>query len=350
MKAAVKTRQGDFHVREVADLSLPHPTWAKMRIKVAGICGTDLRHWKKEEPELEGKIMGHELSGEIVEVGADVKHLAVGDRVVLETVLGDEDCEWCRVQQYNRCPHLYDVRMETVSRAFAEHVVGPANKFYKLPANVSFEEAALLDTFSVCLHALQVSRLRINDRVVVIGAGPIGLGQLQLAKACGADVLVTDVLDSALDLARELGADEVLNTRDGDGREKVMEFGRGRGADVVFECAGGESMATTLPQACSYVRIGGQVVVVGGFEEDPSSIPLPWQHIQKGEIQISMSASYAYWDIDPEMQMCIDLVSKGKLNAKKLISHHVQLDEINKGFEIADAKDRSHCTFVAIHC
>lgn len=348
MKAALKTGQGEFNLVEVATPGIPHPDWVLARVKVAGICGTDLRHWKKEEPDLEGKIMGHELAGEVVEVGENVTNVKPGDRVVVETLLGDDTCDWCTIQRYNLCPQLYEVRMETVSRAFANYITGPAKKFYKLPDHVSFEEAALLDTFSVCLHAIQVSGLKLNDKVAVIGAGPIGLGQLQLAKICGADVIITDVVDSALELARELGADEVINTQKEDGREKLMKFTNNRGADIVFECAGGPAMPVTLPQAASFARVGGKVVIVGGFDPGVTAIGLEWQHIQMAEIQLIPSASYSFWGIYPEMQMCLELLTKGKLNAKKLITHRFSLDDINKAFETAQEKEKTGAVFVAL--
>jgi L-iditol 2-dehydrogenase len=223
MKAALKTATGEFEVKEVETPKLTNPDWVLVRVRVSGICGTDLRHWKKEEPELEHKIMGHELAGEIVEVGENVTTLQPGDRVVIETVLGDETCEWCKANHYNVCPHLYPVRMETVSRAFAKYLIGPAKKMYKLPDHVSFEEATVLDTFSVCMHAIQLSKIKLNDTVVVIGAGPIGLGQLQLAKLSGADVIITDVVDSSLEIAKELGADLVINSKNEDSYPLIME-------------------------------------------------------------------------------------------------------------------------------
>lgn len=258
MKAAVKTPQGDFEVREVETPRIPHPDWALARVGVAGICGTDLRSWRVTNPKLEGKIVGHELAGEVAEVGDQVSDLKVGDRVVIETVLGDDTCDWCRIEQYNLCPNLYDVRARSVSRAFAEYVVGPAKKFHKLPDNISFEEAALLDTFAVSLHAIHVTGLEINDRVAVIGAGPIGLSLLELAKLNGADVLVTDVFDYPLQLAKKLGADVTVNTSTSDGLEEVMEFTGDRGVDIAYECAGGKAMPTTLPQAVSFTRIGAR--------------------------------------------------------------------------------------------
>lgn len=122
MKAALKTAEGTFALTEVERPIIPAPNFVLARVRVAGICGTDLRHWKKHDPALECHIMGHELAGEVVEVGADVSNVKPGDRVVIETVMGDGVCEYCRVQRYNICEHLYDVRTRYVSRAYAEYV------------------------------------------------------------------------------------------------------------------------------------------------------------------------------------------------------------------------------------
>jgi L-iditol 2-dehydrogenase len=348
MTAALKTAKGDFSIAEVEIPDLQHPDWVLARVRVAGICGTDLRHWKEEDPNLECKIMGHELAGEVVKVGPAVTHVKPGNRVVIETVLGDDTCDWCNAQQYNLCPHLYEVRMKTVSQAFAQYVSGPSKKFYKLPDHVSFEEAALLDTFSVGLHGLQLSGLRLNDKVAIIGSGSIGLGQLQLAKIAGADVIIFDIVDSSLNLAKELGADMVVNTKKEDGYKKLMEFTEGRGADITFECAGGSAMQMTLPLAISFTRIGGKAVIVGGFSEGKTTTELEWQHMQMAEIQLIMSASYSLWGIYPEMKICLDLLAKGKLNAKKMITHSFPLQEINKAFETARDKEHTDALFVAL--
>jgi len=349
MKAAVKNAAGTFDIADVDLPKLPHDDWVLARVRVAGICGTDLRHWKKHDPHLEHRVMGHELAGEVVKIGNAVSNVKTGDRVVIETLLGDETCDWCNVRKYNICPNLYPVRMETISRAFAEYVIGPAEKFYKLPEHVSFEEATLLDTFAVCLHAIHLSGIGLNDKVVVIGAGPIGLGQLQLAKLSGADVMVTDVVDSSLAIAKELGADVVVNTSKEDAHSKLMAFTNNRGADITFECAGGPSMPQTLPLATTFTRVGGKVVVVGGFETGEQAIPLNWQHMQKAEIQLILSASYAFHDIYPEMKICLDLLAKGKLNASKLITHRFKIDDINEAFETAQNKQQTHAVFVALN-
>ena len=348
MKAALKTADGRFEIAEVERPIIPTSDFVLARVRVAGICGTDLHHWNKAEPELECHIVGHELAGEVVEVGEDVTDLKPGDRVVIETVMGDEVCDYCRIQRYNICEHLYDVRTKYVSRAYGEFVCGPQRKFYKLPDHVSFEEAALIDTFSVCLHAHHRANVGVNQKIAIIGAGPIGLGQLQLAKMSGADVLIIDRVGSSLDLAKDLGADAIVDSAQEDVVARVMDFTGGRGADVCFECAGGLSMPETLPLATKLVRRGSKVVVVGGFDAGEIAIPLEWQRIQMSEIEIIMSASFAYRDIYPEQGMVLDLLAKGKLDAKILITHRFALDDINDAFETADAKEETGAVFVAI--
>ncbi len=348
MKAAVKTREGTFQLEEVERPRLANSNFVLARVHVAGICGTDLRHWKKHEPELACKIMGHELAGEVIEVGADVFNVKVGDRVVIETVMGDGVCEYCRVQKYNICEHLYDVRTQYVSRAYGEYVAGPAEKFYRLPDHVSYEEAALIDTLSVCLHAQHLSGLGINDRVAIIGAGPIGLGQLMLAKASGADVIISDIVPSALDVALELGADAVINSAEEDAPARAFDFSGGRGCDIIFECAGGAAMPKTLPEATRMVRRGGKVVVVGGFDSGETTIPLEWQRIQMSEIQLILSASFAMHGIYQEQAMVLDLIAKRRIDVRRLITHRFALADINKAFDTAERKAETGAVFVAL--
>ena len=347
MRAALKTPDGRFEVREIDPPELPARDWVRVRVRVAGICGTDLRHWEKHEPELACHVMGHEMAGEVVEIGPDVTRVAPGDRVVVETVLGCGHCAWCHARQYNRCPDLYPTRTQSVSRAYAEFVVGPQHKFYKLPDHVGFDDAALIDTYSVCLHAQHLSGLSIGDRVAVIGAGPIGLGQLMLAKASGAEVAIVDTVAHSLDVARRLGADLTIDAGREDPVAAVIGF-TGRGADVVFECAGGASMPTTLPQATKMARRGGAVVIVGGFDAGETTIPLELQRIQMSEIRILPSASFALHDIDPEERQVLDLIARGTLRTQELITHRFPLERINAAFETAQAKEETGAIFVAL--
>lgn len=348
MKAAIKTADGTFSIEDVDEPIIPAHDYVKVRVRVAGICGTDLRHWRKPEESLCGKITGHELAGEVVAVGESVSNVKPGDRVVVETVMGDGACPYCNVKRYNICEHLYDVRMKYVYHAYGEYLVGPSHKMYLLPDHVSFEEATLVDTLSVCLHAQHLSGLTINDRVAILGAGPIGLGQLMLAKASGAEVLITDIVDGALDKAKELGADITVNPHRDDPVEVAKEWTGGRGVDIAFECAGGPAMPLTLPQATKIVRRGGKVMIIGGFEDGEMSIPLEWQRIQMSEIQLIPSASFAYRDIYTEQGEVVDLIGRGKLPVEKLITHRFPIEQINEAFDVANEKERTGAVFVAL--
>ncbi len=348
MKAALKTAEGRFEIAEVAAPELPAADWVRARVRMAGICGTDLRHWEKAEEELHCCIMGHELAGEVIEVGRDVTRVKVGDRVLIESVLGCGHCDWCRVQQYNRCPDLYPTRRASVSRAYAEQVVGPQHKVHPLPDTIGFDDAALLDTYAVALHAQHLAGLTINARVAIIGAGPIGLGQAMLAKASGAEVLVIDTVPHALALARRLGADRIVDSRGEDPVAAVEAMTDGRGADIVFECAGGESMPDTLPLATRLVRRGGRVVIVGGFDAGETAIPLEWQRIQMSEITLIPSASFAFHDLYSEQAAVLDLLARGVLQTRPLITHRFPLERINDAFEIAQDRRRTGAIFVGL--
>lgn len=348
MKAARKTADGRFEIAEVEEPQLPADDWVKARVRMAGICGTDLRHWEKPEEELHCCIMGHELAGDVVEVGPAVDRVKVGDRVLIESVLGCGDCEWCRVQQYNRCPDLYPTRRASVSRAYAEYVVGPQHKFHPLPDSVGYDDASLLDTYAVTLHAQHLSGLTIGDRVAIIGAGPIGLGQLMLAKASGAKVMIVDRMPHALALAERLGADCIVQSDVQDPEAAIRAMSDGRGADIVFECAGGTSMPDTLPLATRLVRRGGKVVIVGGFDDGTIAIPLEWQRIQMSEISLIPSASFAFHDIHAEQLEVLDLLTRGLLKTQALITHRFPLDRINEAFETAQERARTQAIFVGL--
>ena len=128
----------------------------------------------------------------------------------------------------------------------------------------------------------------------------------------------------------------------------MKAFTGGRGADIVFECAGGESMPQTLPQATKMVRRAGKVVIVGGFDAGEIAIPLEWQRIQMSEIQLIPSASFAMHQIYREQGMVLDLIAKGRIDVKKLITHRFPLDRINEAFDTADRKQETGAVFVAI--
>jgi threonine dehydrogenase-like Zn-dependent dehydrogenase len=343
MKAAVKTTQGSFEIKDVPTPEVTRPDYVLAKVRSAGVCGSDLRWWKIPRPQLVGRITGHELAGDVIEVGPDVLNVKRGDRVAIESLVGCGVCYWCRVGQYHLCPDLGKLRSETLSRAFSEYVAGPAANFFKIPEKVSYEEAAILDVYGTSIHACNRTGIRMGQNVVVIGAGPIGLTMLELANVAGAKTIVTGVYDYPLEVAEKLGAYATINTRSEDGVAKVLELTSGMGADIAYECVGGEAAGVTMKQAVSYVRRGGKVGIIGALADG-----LDWPRIRGQEIDLISISSFSYWGNDREFKIVLDLLIDEKIDANSLITHRFPLERINEAFETADNKRKTNAIKVVI--
>ncbi|UCD73597.1 MAG: alcohol dehydrogenase catalytic domain-containing protein, partial [Candidatus Bathyarchaeota archaeon] len=350
MKAAVKTAAGDFEVKDVPMPEITEPNFVLARVKAAGVCGSDLHFWKVPTPKEsefgmwagEEAIMGHELAGDVVAVGDDVTNVKPGDRVGIESVVSCGRCYWCRVGQYHLCPDLGKIRSSTLARAFGEYVAGPSDKFYPLPDHVGYAESAIMDVYGTSVHAINRTGVRMDQTVVIIGAGPIGLSLLDLVNVAGAKGIITDILDFPLEAAEKtFGAYETINSAKEDPVEKVMELTDGRGADVVCECVGGKVAAITLPQAVSLVRRKGKVALIGGLRRDLPAMELDWPKIQWGEVDIVPVSGFYFWGNDPEFQIVSDLLADGKLHATEMITHRFPLEKINEAFETAANKEKT---------
>ncbi len=343
MRAAVKTTHGDFELKDVPIPEVSRPDYVLARVRAAGVCGSDLRWWRVPRPQLVGRITGHELAGDVVEVGSAVTNVKRGDRVAIESLVGCGVCYWCRLGQYHLCPDLSRLRSETLSRAFSEYVAGPAANFFRIPENVSYEEAAILDVYGTSVHACNRTGIRIGQTVVVIGAGPIGLTMLELANVAGAKAIVTGIYDYQLEMAKKLGAYATINTSGGDCVDRVLKLTGGIGADITYECVGGEASPVTMRQALSYVRRGGRIGVIGALADG-----LDWPRIRSQEIDLISVSSFSYWGNDREFEVVLNLLIDGKVDAKSLITHRFPLSRINEAFETADNKRKTNAIKVVI--
>jgi len=343
LRAATFYGAGDIRIEE-RPLPRIDPGEVLIKIKAAGICGSDLHGYRSAPRHSEGLMFGHEYSGEVVEAAGDVKGLAVGDRVGLEPLIGCGACDYCLSGNYHLCKDLWHIP------GFAEYQKFPQGKAFKLPENVSYEEASTLDCIAVAVHAAKLSGLKGGETVEVLGAGTIGLLTMQTVKAFGAgSVYETGTYDFQVKLAKELGADAVINVRTEDllgkmkeltGVEVVGEREVPRGVDHVFEAIGGPK--GTLEDALRVVRRGGVITVIG----NPKS-PVKLSSFVMREIKIIGSSSYAYYDQKPEFQIALDLLAHGKVNAKKIITHKFPLDRIKEAFDVASDK-RTGCIKVVI--
>lgn len=312
-----------------------------VRVKSVGVCGSDIHYYNHgrigdfvvEKP----LILGHECSGEVVGTGPEVKYLKPGDRVALEPGIPCRKCRFCKIGRYNLCPDVSFMATPPVDGAFCEYVVSSEDFAFKVPDNMSFDEAALIEPLAVGVYACERANLKLNQRVVVLGAGPIGLVTLQAARAYGAGkVIVTDVNNFRLAKARELGATEVVNVLDRSGGS--LSGAVGEGADVVFETSGNPS---AVQETLRLARRGGKVVVIG--------LP-PQAHVEYDIVSISSKeldilGIFRYANVYPQG---IELVARGLVDLKKLITHHYGLEEIVEALEVAD-KQKDKAIKVIVH-
>jgi L-iditol 2-dehydrogenase len=331
MRAAVTRDWNDIRVEQVPVPEL-EPGEALVRVGACGICGTDLKIvsgvYKGSWPPALPFIQGHEWGGTVAALGEGVTSLQVGDRVAAENHKGCGACPMCRQGRYNLCEvartkgKAYKLYGHSAPGAFAEYAARPAALLHQIPDNVSFEESTIVNQGALGLHAIRRCRIEPGDTVAVIGPGLVGMITLQLAQAVGATRVIVVGRGPRLDLARELGADEVVDYTAGDAVETIRALTDGRGVDCAFECAG---TAAAVITAINCVRRGGRVALVGMTGNKP--VELNTDRLALDEIDVFgvRSSPNAY----PEL---IKLIAAGKVNARKLVSRVYPLEQINEAF------------------
>ena len=320
MKAAVYYGPRDVRVEEVAD-----PTLEKgdvlLRVRACGICGSDLhtyRHGLFEDlgmpVDTGGRVMGHEFSGEVVEINGEAAAIKVGDRVCAVGMGGNAE--------YYRVPAMMSVAL------------------LPIPEGISFEEAATTEPLATSLHAVNLAAPADGETHVIIGAGIIGLGALQVLKATtSVRTIVVDISDRRLEVARQLGADVTINAGREDPLQKVIDLTgseqmsfmpeiTGR-ADTVYDCAGlplDYAGTPVLQQAITMTKEDGKVVVVSVFEKPPEiEVNLL---VRKG---ITLYGSWG-WSVD-EFRQALELIVSGRVDRKPLITHKFPLDQASEAYE-----------------
>ena len=334
MKAAVWYGKKDIRVMDVPEPPAPPAGWVKVKVHWCGICGSDLHEYIAgpifipvgTPHALTGDtaplILGHEFSGEVVEVGAGVANVQVGDRVAPDACQVCWECARCKEHRYSLCEKLAFTGLMT-DGAFAEYVNVPAYTIYKIPEHLPYDTAALVEPLAVGFHAVRQSKLQLGDTAVVVGAGTIGLGTVIAAKAAGASrVYCVEVAKARKELALQVGADAVFDPNELDVVAKIKELTNG-GADVVIECVGSDK---STPVAIELARSAGRVVIAGIYEKATS---LNFNALSFTEREIV--GCLAYYG---EFAACIDLISDGRIDVKPMITGRISIDDIvEKGFE-----------------
>ncbi len=282
-----------------------------VKIKYIGVCGSDIHVYHGKHPFTKYPVtQGHEVSGEIVAIGSNVKSFRVGQKVTIEPQVVCGKCYPCRHGKYNLCENLKVMGFQTTGTA-STYFAAPVERVTALPETMDFKDGAMLEPLSVAVHAIK----RMGDikglDVCVIGAGPIGNLVSQVAKGMGArKVMVTDVSDYRLDLAKQCGADAVYNTMKIDfGDALVQTFGPDK-ADVIYDCAGND---ITMGQAIKYARKGSTIILVAVFA---GMAKVDLAVLNDHELDLNTTMMYRHEDyLD-----AIRLVNEGKIELKKLQS------------------------------
>ena len=327
MKVAVMEAIGKIKMEE-RDIPKAKDNEVLVKLEYVGICGSDLHYYETGaigdfvvEPPF---VLGHEPGGTVVEVGKDVKHLKVGDRVALEPGKTCGHCEFCKTGRYNLCPDVVFFATPPVDGVFQEYVAHEADLCFKLPENVSTLEGALIEPLAVGFHAAMQGGARAGQTAVVMGSGCIGLVTMMALKAMGVSkVYVVDIMEKRLEKALELGADGVINGKEKDAVEEVMKLTDGRGCDLVIETAG--TQITTV-QAMRMTKKGATIVLVGYSKTGEMTLPISMA-LDK---ELTFKTVFRYRHIYP---MAIEAVAAGKVNLKGIVTDIFSLDEAQKAMD-----------------
>lgn len=332
MRVAMYYNNSDVRLEEMPTPKIG-PGELLVRIEASGICGSDVMEWYriKKAP----LVLGHEIAGEIIEVGQGVERYKEGDRVSASHHVPCNTCHYCLSDRHTMCPTLRSTTFDP--GGFAEYVRLPAinvdRGVYPLPDEVSYEEATFVEPLACVLRAQRIARLRPGQSVLVVGSGMTGLLQIHLARASGAGrIIATDISEYRLDAARRFGADDVIGARE-DVPARVRDLNGGRLVDLVLVCTGAVS---AINQALESVDMGGTVLLFA--PTDPGiTVPVSVTDLFFSG-GVTLTSSYAGSPADH--MTAVELIRAGDVGVSDMISHRLSLEEAGLGFKlVAEAKE-----------
>jgi len=326
MKAARFYKVGEPLKVETIPMPDPGPEEVLINVNACGICGSDIHIvYEGVTPTAYTPIiLGHEPAGVIAALGSEVQGWKIGDRVTVNPFVTCGKCFNCISGNSQICNsrRVIGIHMEG---GLAEFLIVPEKNLVGLPENIPFDQGGIIvDAVATPFHAItNRGSLRIGEKVAVFGCGGLGIHGIQIAKVSGASlVIAVDPIDSALERAKKVGADEVIDPRKDSPVKKIKEMTGGMGVDLALEFIG---LKETIGQAIRCIRVGGRVVVVG-LGPDPIILPPPTQYVRA---ELSLLGSYG--STTSEIQSVIDLVASGKLDLSESITKRFSLEEVNEG-------------------
>jgi L-iditol 2-dehydrogenase len=335
MKAAIYE---DFDKMEVREVETPDcdDNSVLVRVRAVAVCGSDIRIFHYGNPRVKPpQILGHEIAGEVAQVGKNVDKFKVGDRVAIGADVPCGDCSFCKAGIGNNCQINYAMGYQFPG-GFAEYVLlnqtvvnyGPVQK---LPDHVSFDEGALAEPLGCVLNALELAPVKLGDVFVVIGAGPIGMMLCKVAKAMGAaKVILINRSKARLEKAEELKiADVYVCLKDEDGVARVLEETDGLGADVIFtSCPSPQAQVDAIYMAKNRAYVN----FFGGLPKDASQVTLDTNIIHYKELFVTG----AHGAMPIHHTRAVELIASGRIDVKPFITHNFPLDKIMEAFEMAE--------------
>lgn len=314
---------------EFREVPVPVPADDEVLVKIMriGVCGSDIHVYHGKHPFTSYPVtQGHEVSGKITALGDDVTGLHVGQRVTIEPQVFCGKCHPCRHGKYNLCEELKVMGFQTTGTA-SEYFAVKAEKITPLPDGMTYNEGAMIEPLAVTVHAIKRAGDVTGMKIAVLGAGPIGILLAQSAKAMGAaQVMITDVSDYRLALAKQCGADFIVNTGKVDfGTALVESFGADK-SDVIYDCAGND---TTLNQAIRCARKGSTIILVAVFADMAKA---DMAVLNDHELDLNTSMMYRHEDY----VQAIELVNVGKIKLKPLMSKHFDFKDYQAAYQYID--------------
>lgn len=335
-ETAFLTEAGRFEIRET-----PMPFCGTDEILIetnyVGICGSDVMFY--EDPTVGGAldtklpiVLGHEVSGTIVQVGKAVKHLKVGDRVALEPGVPCGTCEYCLSGKYNLCPDVnFMAAPPWKSAALHRYIAHPAAFAFQLPEGLDLVQGAMMEPLSVGVYAAARAEAEPGKSVVILGAGCIGLMTLLACRNRGVtDITVADLFENRLEKALELGASQVINGRKKDVVEKIKKQTRQKGADLIFETAGNRITAKQVPYL---VKAGGKAVMVGNVHGETEM-----DLFELNNKEADLLSVFRYRNMFP---IAIESTRSGRTPVQKIASHFFKFEQINEAFACASKEKQT---------
>ena len=329
MKAAFYVGPNQMEIHDYQTPS-PEPDEVLVRIKSTGICGSDLNmNLAKTGPDIAPS--GHEIAGEIVDVGQRVNPENIGKKVAVDGIGTGKacfNCWYCRQGQYIHCPN----KNSRSSGGFAEFVCKDLRGCFELTESMTWEEGALVEPLAVSVHGARIGNLKGGETVAIVGSGNIGLTTITAAKELGAgQIFVSARHQQQADMALKLGATEVASSEGDDLEQLILDHTSGRGADITFETVGGSTSAT-LSQSMKVTRRQGRVVILGVFYGDQA---IDWNGPVLKELTVQGARCYGLIDGIHDYEASVEILSRKHVNLSEIVTHKFGLEEIQKGFETA---------------